>query len=222
MATTVLNVTNSVLRLLREDTVSASEWDNDDYAQFLLELINQTKREIEDAWNWSFLREEIQVTTTGGQATTDVTGTNKRTRILQVINTDEDIIVYPIPYNRYLHLENLGSTTNEKPAYYVEASDSVDTTDVRTVQWWPVPDTSYNMSFFVVNPQSDYTDDTDTLAIPHHPLILGVLAKAVRERGEEGGRSLLDVQEDYRKALADAISQDAQSRMVEETTWQVV
>ena len=58
---TYLEAVNSVLRRLREDevvSVSANP-----YSKLVGELVNDAKRLVEDAWDWSSLRNTITVQT---------------------------------------------------------------------------------------------------------------------------------------------------------------
>jgi hypothetical protein len=65
-------------------------------------------------------------------------------------------------------------------------------------------------------PQYDLTTDTEVVQIPYQLLIEGVLARAIAERGEDGGNQ--DQEMRYRNMLADLISIENGHR-VEETTW---
>ena len=86
---TYREIINSVLRRLRESTIS-SNWNgalNDattvnDYQKLIGEFVNEAKREVEDAWNWSILRYSTNVTTVADTQEYNISGTSQRTRIL--------------------------------------------------------------------------------------------------------------------------------------------
>ena len=57
-----------------------------------------------------------------------------------------------------------------------------------TAQVYPKPDGVYNIDFYLLDPQDDLTNATDTLTCPEFPVIMGVWARAIAERGEDGIR----------------------------------
>jgi len=61
MANTVLTIVNKVLKKLRESTVTTI--DGDDYAELITDLLTETKREVEDAWNWTALKGTVLLDT---------------------------------------------------------------------------------------------------------------------------------------------------------------
>jgi hypothetical protein len=65
-------------------------------------------------------------------------------------------------------------------------------------------------------PQDDLTLDAEVVQIPYTLLIEGVLARAIAERGEDGGNQ--DQEMRYRNMLADLIAIENGQR-VDETTW---
>ena len=69
-AVTVLEIINKILTRLRESTVSA----NNDTAQSkaILRFINDAKREVEDAFDWTALQNTITITTAAGTHTYDL------------------------------------------------------------------------------------------------------------------------------------------------------
>jgi len=61
---TYLELVNGVLRRLRENQVSAV--DQNPYSLLIGDLVNDAKRIVEDAWDWSALRTTLTITTTAG------------------------------------------------------------------------------------------------------------------------------------------------------------
>jgi predicted Zn-dependent protease with MMP-like domain len=86
------------------------------------------------------------------------------------------------------------------------------------VDLYPVPDGVYTLRFNVTIPQDDLADNSDTLQIPSEPVIQGTLARAISERGEDGGRLSNDQYILYRSAMADEIAIEA-GRFSDETVW---
>ena len=74
---TYLQLVNSVLRRMREDETASIENSNDSYVKLVGEFVNDARRIVEDAWDWSALRSTITVTTEDNLFSYSMTGTNK-------------------------------------------------------------------------------------------------------------------------------------------------
>jgi hypothetical protein len=120
-----------------------------------------------------------------------------------------------VPTNWMNRQYYLGTTQNAAPVYYNYNGISGDDTQVDV---WPQPDGVYSLRFELVIPQADLTADADALLVPHHLVQMLAYAKAVGERGEDGGTSFSEIYQQYRLALADAIAIE-RNRYDEETTW---
>ena len=83
---TYLQLVNSVLRRMRENEVTSIESTTDSYVKLIGEFVNDGKRIVEDAWDWSALRKTITVTTDNTKFSYSMTGTNNSFKILDVIN----------------------------------------------------------------------------------------------------------------------------------------
>jgi hypothetical protein len=70
-------------------------------------------------------------------------------------------------------------------------------------------------------PQAELIGDADTLLAPKEPVVLGAFARALVERGEDGGLNSTEAFGLYKSSLADAIAIES-SRYVEEETWEAV
>jgi hypothetical protein len=87
-----------------------------------------------------------------------------------------------------------------------------------TAQIYPKPNGVYNINFYLLDPQDDLTNATDVLTCPEFPVIMGVWARAIAERGEDGGTLSDLAQMQYQQALSDAIQQDV-GRHSDEVIW---
>lgn len=209
---TYLEIVNKVLKRLREPTVaSVSE---NSYSALIGELVNVAKREIEDAWNWSALRTTLTATTAPDLFNYVLRGAGTRFRVLEIINDTDNVFLYPRD-GRWFET-NLLMTPVQKgsPLYY--NFNGVTSYGDTQVDVFPVPDAVYTLRFNVVMPQDDLTTDTEVVQIPYTLLIEGTLARAIAERGEDGGNQ--DQEMRYRNMLADLIAIEAGTRP-EETTW---
>ena len=59
---TYLNVVNNVLRRMREEEVTSVS--SSTYSKMVGDFVNDAKRSVEDAWDWSALRTTLTITTT--------------------------------------------------------------------------------------------------------------------------------------------------------------
>lgn len=201
---TYLQLVNAVLRRLREDEVSYVG--ETTYSSLIGDFVNQSKTEVEDAWNWSMLRNTIRVTTTSGTFRYILTDAGNRYRILDVINDTEDCYVRQRASTWLNLMFTLNSSETGQPIYY-GFNGSDDEGDPQ-VDLYPVPDGAYNINFNLVLMQDDLSDDTDALKVPSMPVILGAYALAISERGEDGGVSFGEADARYYKALGEAVSFD--------------
>ena len=221
---TYREIINSVLRRLREDTIS-SDWSGDlidstgptDYQVMIGDFVNETKREVEDAWDWTSLRRTETVSTVSGTRTYNLPSTSQRTRIMSVQEQDKGGNLKPVSYD-WIKQARYPSEISSLPDSFAVVGNS---SGLLTAQLYPKPDAVYSVDFHLTDPQDDLTSSTTSLTIFEYPVILGVWARAIAERGEDGG-SLTDMaQLQYQQALADAISQDA-GRHTDEVTWDAI
>ena len=202
---TYLQIMNAVMRRLREDEVST--YSQSEYSKLVGDWINETKREVEDAWNWTALRTSITVSTVSGTKDYTLTGAGDRSRILQVINDTQDTEMKIASYSWMNKQNDIGSTTNAAPMYYnVNGSTSGDA----DVTLHPKPDAVYSIKFYTKTPQADLAADGTELTLPSWPVILGTYAKALSERGEDGGTQFGEAFSMYNTAVADSIAMDSQ------------
>jgi hypothetical protein len=209
---TYLEVVNKVLRRLREPTVaSVSE---NSYSALIGELVNVSKREIEDSWNWSVLRTTLTATTAPDLFNYVLSGAGTRFRVLEVINDTDNFFMKPRDGKWFETQLLLATVQKGTPAFY--NFNGVTVYGDTQVDVYPVPDTVYTLRFNVVMPQDDLTTDSEVVQIPYTLLIEATLARAIAERGEDGGNQ--DQEMRYRNMLADLIAIENGQR-VDETTW---
>lgn len=213
MATTYLQLVNNVLVRLRETEVSSVG--DTPYSSLIGVFVNDAKREIEDAHDWNVLTQTIVVPTVASTRNYTLTGSGQRFRTVDVLNDTEDVPMRAVPTNWMNRQYYLSTTQNAAPVYYNYNGISGDDTQVDV---WPQPDGVYSLRFELVIPQADLTADADALLVPHHLVQMLAYAKAVGERGEDGGSTFSEIYQQYRLALADAIAIE-RNRYDEETTW---
>lgn len=220
---TYINIINAVLRRLRETTVG-SNWSGalvgstgpSDYQVLIGDFVNEVKREVEDAWDWTALRRTEAVSTVSGTKTYTLPSTTQRSRLTSVLEQSQGYFLKRVNDDWIKQTQYpSASETSNKPYYYSLNGTS---SGALTAQLYPKPDGVYTVDFNMVDPQDDLSLYSDVLIVPEFPVILGAWARAIAERGEDGG-SLTDMaQLQYQQALADSIAQDA-GRHSEELVW---
>lgn len=86
------------------------------------------------------------------------------------------------------------------------------------VDLYPIPDGTYNIRFNVIKPQVPLNADSDNLLVPHEPVIFNAVARALAERGEDGGIMSGEMYALYLQSLGDAITIET-GRYIEEQSW---
>lgn len=208
---------NKVLVRLREDTIS-SDWSGaindsaavDDYQKLIGEFVNEAKQIVEDSWNWGALRTIISLNTTSGTSQYTITGVNNRSRILQVIDSTNNVNLTQTSDNYFYRVTHTGSSSNGIPSYYRLNNNTID--------FWNTPGGTYAIKIHAVDAPDDLTNAADTILVQENLIVLGAYALALSERGEDGGTPSDQAMLRFKTALTDAISQDSQ-RTVDETTW---
>lgn len=210
-----LQLVNKVLIRLRENEVTSVQ--DNPYSKLIGELVNVVKREVEDTWNWSALRSTITATTSNGVSNYKLNGINTRSRIIDIWNDTNDIeITYQT--TRWFDMAFQGENIVTDSPYYYNLN-GVDVDGSQFVDLYPIPDNSYTIRFNFVAPQADLEDDGDVLKIPYQLVIEGALARAISERGDDGGYT--EQESRYNRILSDYIAIEAGGRP-DETLWNSV
>lgn len=215
MATTYLNLVNDVLVRLREGTV-ASVTEND-YSSLIGKLVNDAKREVEDAWNWECLRTTLTVSTVAATSGYTLTGSGDRFRIEQVYNDTSDYTLEPRPV-KYFN-DALILTANPKsgePHYY--NINGVNSSNDILVRLFPIPDAVYSVKFSGFIPEAELSSGSDTTKLSKAAIVALAWAKAIEERGEDGGINVSSQYAVAKQALSDAIAIEA-GRRTDDVTW---
>ena len=214
MLTTYLDLVNNVLIRLRETTVSSVG--DTPYSSLIGVFVNDAKREIEDAYQWNALESTIVVPTVSGQREYTLTGSGRRFRVDSVLNDTEDVPMNQVDGAWLDRQYYLASVQNAAPIYY--NFKGMDSNGDTKVELWPQPDSVYSLRFNLFIPQTDLTNNADTVKVPAHLVQMLAYANAVAERGEDGGQTFAELYQKYRLALSDAIALES-NRYDEQVTW---
>lgn len=212
--TTFLACVNYVLRRLRETEVTT--YNETTYSTLIADFVNQAKREVEDAWNWSRLRTTIPINTVAGTYRYVLTGAGERFRIMQdpfngsydVLNNTQNYRLQMAPSSQFMTTRYLlGASQQGAPAFF--DLNGFDANGDPYVNLWPIPSGADVINFQVVVPQPDLSTGSTKITVPIHPVQLRAYALAINERGEDQGTISNKEDAIADLALADAISRDS-------------
>ena len=203
---------NEVLIRLREETI-ATDWSgniNDsttitDYQKVIGSLINDSKRNIESYHDWLVLRETVDVTTVSGTKNYNLSS-GQEIKIIDVVNqsTGQDLVQVN---RKYMNSVKYPSEDSGEPRYY--AFNGADASNNLKIDFAPTPISAQIIAFDIVKPQDDLATATTVLKIPEKPVVLGAWARAISERGEDGGTQTGILAEEFQVALNQSIILDS-------------
>lgn len=209
-----IQLVNEVLVRLRESEVS-SVTDNS-YSKMIGKFVNDAKRNVEDSYNWNSLTDTLTAVTAVDIFNYVLVGSGQRFRVIDVLNDTSDTEVYGASTRWMDQKFLLNATQKGSPQYY--NFNGVDANGDTQVDLFPIPDGVYNIRFNVVLPQPLLSNNADILKVPYEPVIFLAYAKALAERGEDGGLASNEAYGLYRQSLADAIALES-GRYGEESQW---
>ena len=213
---TYLELVNNVLKRLRERTVnSVSE---SAYSELIGVLVNDAKSEVENAWNWSALRNTLTLTTSSGIFNYELNGTGNNFSVMDVVSEDGNYFMEYRTQHDFNQFYLNQTPTSGIPRYY--NFNGVSSDGDTLVDVYPKPDAVYTIYFNIIQRTADLANNSDSLTVPSQPVLLLAYAKAVEERGEDAGMSSTSAYATAARVLNDAIAQDAQ-RHTEELEWVV-
>ena len=213
---------NQVLIRLREDTIT-DEWSGDindsssltSYQKLIGSLVNDSKISTEIYHDWLSLRDTFTISTVPGTMQYilgDATsGAGTSFKILDVINQDTGENLEQAN-NNWLNSRVFPTAPEGTPTHYALNGSSLVVSsrdpDVN-IDLYPVPSSVQNISFNIVKGQDTLKEATTVLKVPSQIVILGAWARAIAERGEDGGTISSAVAAEAREALNLAIQLDS-------------
>jgi len=213
-AYTYLQLVNSVLRRLREP--EASSINDSDYVRLIATYVNDSKRQVEDSYNWNSLSETLSATTIPDLLSYVLVDSGQRFRVIDVINDTSNIIMIN-QTTRWMNDHYLNTNPPKgAPQYYNFNGTDVNGDTIADV--YPIPNGTYNLRFNVILPQAELAANSDVLYVPHEPVIYGAYARAIAERGEDAVITGNEAYALYLQSLADAIALES-GRYIEESEW---
>jgi len=213
---TYLEIVNNVLKRLRERTVSTVN--ENTYSELIGVLVNDAKEEVENAWNWSALRTTLTVTTVASTFNYELNGTQSNFRVLDVVNDTSNFFMDYRSSNDFNRFFLTSTPASGIPRYYSFNGTSID--GATLVDIYPIPDAVYSLRFNVIDPQAELTTESDVLLVPSKPVQMLAYAKAIEERGEDGGASSSSAYATAQRVLNDAIAFES-AKHPDEAIWNV-
>jgi len=203
---TYLDMINSILKRLRERTVSTAN--ETTYSTLIGQLINDSKNEIETAWDWSALKTSLLATTSSGVVSYTLTGAGQDPTIDSVQNDTSNVFMKYASNHDFDNWYLNQTPVSGSPVYW--NVNSVDSNNDIILDFYPKPDGVYKVYVNLVIRSADLSADSDETVIPSKPIEMLAYAKAVEERGEDGGQSAASAYRTAERLISDAIARDAQ------------
>jgi hypothetical protein len=198
---TYLECVNEVLSRLRESSVASVT--TSAYSTLIGRYVNDAKRQVEDAWDWTVLSTTITIPTVAAQSTYTVTGSGIRQRGIAVNDATNRTRLSNVPIQWIVDQQQLSTVTTGIPCYY--AWSGTDGTDSK-VELYPTPAGIFSLKFNLTVPQAILSADATVITVPSEPVVAGAYARALVERGEDGGLTSGEAYGLYKSILSDYIS----------------
>tara|TARA_R110000822_G_scaffold171541_2_gene311278 strand:+ start:392 stop:1084 length:693 start_codon:yes stop_codon:yes gene_type:complete len=214
---------NEVLVRLREETMPVN-WSgniNDsntvsDYQKVIGSLVNDSKRNIESYHDWLVLRETKNITTIAGTKNYSL-DSGQEFKIIDVVNNSTGNQLSQVN-KRYLNQIKYPTDPIGEPNHY--GFNGADASSNLKVDLSPIPIAAQVISFDIVKYQDELTLATTVVKLPTKPIILGAYARAISERGEDGGTQSSLAAQEASEAVNQAIMRDSGNTQYE-TDWYV-
>ena len=214
---------NEVLIRLREDTI-LTDWSgniNDsttisDYQKVIGSMVNDAKRSVENYHDWLVLRETVNISTVNGTKNYSLSS-GQEFKIVDAINNTTGTQLVQVS-RAYLNRTKYPTDPSGEPHYY--GFNGADASNNLKIDLSPIPDASETISFDIVKSQDELQTSTTVIKVPTKPVVLGAWARAIAERGEDGGTQSSIAAEESSQALKQAIMLDSGNTQYE-SDWYV-
>ena len=202
---TYLEAVNDVLIRLRENEVTSV---NDTaYSKLIGKYVIDAQRQVEDSYNWNALSNTLTMNTVADLFNAVLVGSGVRFRLIDVIDDTNNRV---LKYRSSKEMNDLFLNQEQKkgPPEYFNFNGVSPEGDTQ-VDLYPIPDAVYTIRFNIIQPQDPLQFDADKLLVPAEPVIFLAYAKALAERGEDGGMASSEAYQLFQQSLADHISNES-------------
>jgi len=207
---TYLELVNDVLIRLRESSVTTVG--ETAYSSLIGKFVNDAKRQIEDSFNWNVLSTTVTLTTVANTSSYSMTGAGQKFQVNDAINTTSDVGLQNISFVRMNRNLNFATPATGVPAEY--AFSGVDASGDTKVDLYAIPDGVYTILFDLAVPQAALSSDATSVKVLDYLVAQSAYARALIERGEDGGTASSEAYALFRAMLSDAIALES-TRYVE-------
>ena len=202
---------NEVLIRLREDIISA-DWSGDindsttvsDYQKVIGALVNDAKRSVESYHDWLVLRQTVDIDTVAATKNYNLSS-GQEFKVLDVVNNSTGYQLTQVT-RHYLNSIMYPNDPTGEPTYY--GFNGADASNNLKVDLSPIPTAAQTISFDIVKYQDELTEAATVINIPNKPVVLGAWARAIAERGEDGGTQSSIAAQEATNSLNQAIMID--------------
>jgi hypothetical protein len=202
---TYLELVNDVLTRLRETTVATVTETN--YSSLIGKFVNDAKRQVEDAYTWNVLNQTVTVTTTSGTSSYSLTGTGQKFRINDAINITSVITLDNTTVADMTRKLNFGTPSQGIPSEF--CFNGVDGNGDTKIDLFPVPSGVFTLLFDLTIPQANLSVDSTSVKVLDYLVAQNAYARALMERGEDGGTTTSDAYVLYKGMLSDAVAMES-------------
>jgi hypothetical protein len=202
---TYLELVNDVLVRLRESTVETVG--ETTYSALIGKFVNDAKRQIEDSYTWNALAQTVTITTSSGVSSYALTGAGQKFRVTDAINTTSVITLDNTTVADMNRKLNFGTPSQSIPSEF--CYNGVDGNGDTKVDLFPVPNGVYTLLFDLIIPQATLSADGTSVKVLDYLVAQSAYARALIERGEDGGTNSSEAYALFRGMLSDAIAMES-------------
>jgi hypothetical protein len=202
---TYLELVNDVLVRLRESTVTTVG--ETTYSALIGKFVNDAKRQIEDSYTWNVLAQTVTITTAAGTSSYALTGAGQKFRVTDAINTTSVITLDNTTVADMNRKLNFGTPSQSIPSEF--CYNGVDGNGDTKVDLFPVPNGVYTLLFDLIIPQANLSADGTSVKVLDYLVTQSAYARALIERGEDGGTNSAEAYALFRGMLSDAIAMES-------------
>jgi len=202
---TYLELVNDVLVRLRESTVSTVS--ETAYSALIGKFVNDAKRQIEDSYTWNVLAQTVTITTAAGTSSYALTGAGQKFRVTDAINTTSVITLDNTTVADMNRKLNFGTPSQSIPSEF--CYNGVDGNGDTKIDLFPVPNGVYTLLFDLIIPQANLSADGTSVKVLDYLVTQSAYARALIERGEDGGTNSAEAYALFRGMLSDAIAMES-------------
>lgn len=204
MAITALQALNRTLVKLRESEVTDITGQTS-YVNMVMQLVNEAKEEVEEAYEWNYQNTTATLSVVAGTDTYELDNWGDNYVIDLVYDSDKNYTIKQRATNAAIdQAANYSIVTSTSAYQWTPYGVSADGDP--QIKFYPNPGAATTVKVLGRVKQAWLSDKTTVMLVPWRPVVTLAYAKAISERGEDGGMSYEEAQMEADKALARAIT----------------